>query len=249
VKRGSRQIILGVVLLVLSVSFYILHYAIFRDPHHIFIYLVGDVAFVFVEVLLVTLIIHQLLEEREKRTRLEKLNMVIGAFFSEVGTWLLRELSELDPKKEQVKGKLTVEGEWDERAFGTRRDWLKRYDYEIEDGEVDWEALKRFLLGKRTFLLRLLENPNILEHESFTELLRAVFHLTEELGARDILVGLPSADHRHLVGDIKRVYKELGGQWLDYMNYLKDNYPYLFSLALRTNPFDEKASVVLREAG
>jgi hypothetical protein len=34
-------------------------------------------------------------------------------------------------------------------------------------------------------------------------------------------------------------------QWLDYLRYLKTNYPYLFSLAIRTNPFDEKASPVV----
>ncbi len=41
------------------------------------------------QVLLGTLIIHQILGEREKRSMLRKLNMVIGAFFSEVGTPLL----------------------------------------------------------------------------------------------------------------------------------------------------------------
>jgi hypothetical protein len=30
------------------------------------------------------------------------------------------------------------------------------------------------------------------------------------------------------------------------MHYLKKNYPYLFSFALRTNPFDEQASVIIR---
>ncbi|MBA7569274.1 hypothetical protein ES708_11013 [subsurface metagenome] len=32
-------------------------------------------------------------------------------------------------------------------------------------------------------------------------------------------------------------------EWLDYMKHLKNNYPYLFSLAMRTNPFDANASV------
>lgn len=41
------------------------------------------------EVLLVTLILHQLLNYRDKRSRLRKLNMVIGAFYSEVGRRLL----------------------------------------------------------------------------------------------------------------------------------------------------------------
>ena len=67
---------LGIILLLLSILVYFLHYLIFRDSHHIFIYLVGDIAFVFVEVLLVTLIIHHLLEQMARKARLKKLNMV-----------------------------------------------------------------------------------------------------------------------------------------------------------------------------
>lgn len=110
-KRVNWQILLGTFLLVLSGIFYLLHYLIFRDSHHIFIFLVGDVAFVFVEVLLVTVIIHRVLDEREKQARLEKMNMVIGAFFSEVGTSLLGVLSEMDPKKTEIQEKLVVKGE------------------------------------------------------------------------------------------------------------------------------------------
>lgn len=71
---------MGITLILLSAIFYFMHYLIFRDVHHIFIYLVGDVAFVFIEVLLVTVIIHKLLNEREKRSRLAKMNMLIGTF-------------------------------------------------------------------------------------------------------------------------------------------------------------------------
>jgi len=53
------------------------------------------------------------------------------------------------------------------------------------------------------FMLSLLENPNLLEHDSFTDLLLAIFHLSEELAARDTLVGLPQSDYEHLAGDIK----------------------------------------------
>jgi hypothetical protein len=56
---------------------------------------------------------------------------------------------------------------------------------------------------------------------------------------------LPDSDLKHLSGDIQRSYNLLVDQWLDYMSYLKNNYPYLFSLAMRTNPFDEKASPVV----
>ncbi len=244
-KRLSWQVILGVSLIVLSALVYLFHYIIFRDPHHIFIYLVGDIAFVFIEVLLVTLIIHRLLSEREKRTKLEKLNMVIGAFFSEVGTQLLTYFSDFDPKLDEIRKDLIVTDDWSEQEFFRADTRLRNYEYEVEIQKVDLAHLKTFLVGKSNFLLRLLENPNLLEHESFTKLLRAVFHLTEELVHRNDVRKLPDTDYTHLEGDIKRAYNLLVNEWLEYMKYLKDNYPYLFSLAMRTNPFDQNASPIV----
>jgi len=245
--KGMRwQIILGLSLVVLSVIFYFIHYAIFRDLHHIFIYMIGDIAFVFIEVLLVTLIIHQLLSVREKRARLEKLNMVIGVFFSEIGAGLVTYFSDFDPKLEKIKQELIVRPNWSEKEFSVVSKRLKSYDYGVEIQKVELEYLRDFLIGKRDFLLRLLENPNLLEHESFTELLRAVFHLTEELQGREDISQLPDSDYEHLAGDIKRAYVLLVQHWLDYMKHLKDNYPYLFSLAMRTNPFDQSASPIVK---
>jgi len=91
-------------------------------------------------------------------------------------------------------------------------------------------------------LLRLLENPNLLEHETFTDLLQAVFHLTEELTHREDVKQASDKDLEHLAGDIKRVYSLLVYEWVAYMEHLKAEYPYLFSLAMRTNPFDQDAS-------
>jgi len=95
-------------------------------------------------------------------------------------------------------------------------------------------------------LLRLLENPNLLEHEQFTELLWAAFHLADELSHRSSVRDLPETDCRHLSGDIKRTHALLVREWLSHMEHLKVDYPYLFSLAIRTNPFDPNASVELR---
>ncbi len=59
------------------------------------------------------------------------------------------------------------------------------------------------------------------------------------------LVELPESDIRHIAGDVDRVYGQLAHFWLEYMKYLKNSYPYLFSLAVRMNPFDECASAEL----
>jgi hypothetical protein len=139
-----------------------------------------------------------------------------------------------------------VTSHWSEQEFLDISKRLKNYDYGVEIQEVGLEDLRSFLEEKKGFLLRLLENPNLLEHESFTELLRAVFHLAEELVAREDVRQLPDTDCTHLCGDINRAYILLVHQWLDYMKYLKDSYPYLFSLAIRTNPFDQDASPIVK---
>lgn len=247
--RGvSWQVILGFFLVLLSAVFYVLHFVIFRDAHHIFIYLIGDVAFVFIEVLMVTMIIHQLLSVRDKRARLEKLNMVIGAFFSEVGTRLLTYFSDFDPNLKDIRRELVVTADWSDKQFSSVSNRLKGYQYGVEIQKVELEYLRDFLVGKRDFLLRLLENPNLLEHEEFTGLLRAVFHLTEELESREHIGQLPESDYQHLVGDIKRAYILLVHEWLRYMKHLKDHFPYLFSLAMRINPFDQSASPIVGES-
>ena len=245
-KLWNWRLLLGISLLMLSVFFYFLHYLIFRNLHHIFISLVGDVAFVFIEVLLVTLVIHGVLEEREKKARLKKVNMVIGAFFSEVGTRLLEILSMKDPGIESWQKDLVRQTESREDEYKSITRYLEEHDYRIDFEKIEWEGLREFLVNKREFMLRLLENPNLLEHESFTDLLWAVFHLTEELGVRNCLDALPDTDYKHLCGDMNRVYSQLARQWLGYMEHLKGSYPYLYSLALRTNPFNRVASPVVR---
>ena len=244
-KRLNWQILLGLSLIALSALFYLIHYAIFKDVHHIFIYMVGDIAFVPIEVLLVTLIIHRLLGAREKRSMLKKLNMVIGAFFSEVGTQLLKSFYDFDTHADTIRNDLIVKKEWSEKDFSRALKQFKNYDYNVNSKKSNLEHLQRFLIEKRDFLLGLLENPNLLEHESFTELLWAVFHLTEELAFREDVKRLIDTDYDHISGDIKRAYVLLISEWLAYMKHLKTDYPYLFSLAIRTNPFDPNAAPVV----
>lgn len=236
-KRFYWLVFLGFSLVGLSAVFYLIHYAIFKDAYHIFIYLIGDIAFVPIEVLLVTLIIHRLLSKREKRAMLKKLNMAIGVFFSEVGTRLLESIPEFDSDFDSIRKNLTMIDDWSDQEFLSFSKNLQQYNYHIISQRGDLEELRGFLIGKRKFLLGLLQNPNLLEHESFTELLWAVFHLAEELSHRKDVKRLPDTDFDHLSGDIERAYRLLVSQWLAYMKHLKNDYPYLFSLAIRTNPF------------
>lgn len=188
-----------------------------------------------------------MLTRRDMQVRMNKLNMVIGVFFSEVGLRLLALFSSADPEMEKIRGKLIVTGKWTDQEFRKVSAEIRLHQGMVRVDAMDFAGLQSFTREKRDFLLRLLENPILLEHETFTDLLRAVFHLAEELAYREDLSDLPASDLGHLVFDIKRAYVLLIAEWLDYMRYLKTHFPYLFSLALRTNPFDRHTGVVVRE--
>jgi len=242
-KIFNWQVVLGIVLIMLSASVYYIHFLIFRDARHIFIYLIGDIAFVFLEVLLVTLVIHNLLLYREKQALIKKMNMVIGAFFSEVGRELIKFCIAFDRQGCSVSDKLVERSEWPALEFDSLLKKISGFDFQVDYKKGNLPGLKDFLVKKRNFLLGLLENQNLLEHESFTDLLWAVFHLTEELEGRLDLKSLPLKDYEHLSNDLKRAYRLLVIQWASYMKHLKTDYPYLFSLAMRTNPFDAQARI------
>lgn len=240
------QLILGLILVFLSACVYFVHYLIFRDARHIFIYLVGDIAFVFIEVLLVTLVLNGLLNYRNRQELFRKLNMVIGAFFTETGRELIMLLAAFDVDSFKIADRLVVTNEWSKNEFLGIQKFIDGHSCAIDHTRGDMKALKDFLIKKRNFLLGLLENSNLLEHESFTNLLWAVFHLTEELANRDDFSALPQSDYQHLAGDIKRAHLLLLSEWLSYMKHLQQSYPYLFSLEMRRNPFDKNASIIVR---
>ncbi|MBN2516909.1 MAG: hypothetical protein JXC33_12865 [Deltaproteobacteria bacterium] len=246
-KLDLWKIFWGILLIILSVIFYTIHFILFRDPHHLFIFLVGDIAFVFIEVWLVTMIIHELLDYRDKKDKLNKLNMIIGAFFSEVGNSLLRFFSDFDCNAEKMREDLIACHKWTEEKFINASRKCKEYDYDIDSQKGDLEKLRDFLVGKRPFLLNLLQNSSLLEHDTFSDLLWSVFHLTEELESRTDIKELSESDLKHLANDIRRAYIHLTSEWLDYMNHLRIKYPYLFSLAMRTNPFNPSATAEIED--
>jgi hypothetical protein len=247
-KDETRWLLIAAAgLIALSALLYTAHYLIFHDEHHLFIYLVGDLAFVPLEVLLVTLVIDQLLGSREKQARREKMNMLFGAFFTTLGTPLLARFSRADPEIGELRPQLSVGAAWQPSQFQEVKACLASHSCAVSPAVVDLEELRHFLAAREDFLLRLIENPAIFEHESFTDLILALDHLHEELKARAGLTALPPSDLTHLATDIQRVYSRLVPEWMSYMEYLKGHYPYLFSLALRSNPFDPSASVIVRE--
>jgi len=204
-KFFSWKVWLILSLLWLSAFIYLLSYLIFRDVSSMSRLFLGQLAFLPISVLIVTFVINQLLTGHAKRAKLAKLNMVIGAFFSDVGIHLLRLIATYDLQSNDLGSQVKSISTWTDNDFQVRGKEIALYQGEIVVNRKNLGEIRDFLKDKKDFLLRLIENPNLLEHDSFSDLLLAVFHLAEELGQRQDLGQSPRPDLDHLAGDVQRV--------------------------------------------
>ncbi|OPX67441.1 MAG: Calcium-gated potassium channel MthK [Methanoregulaceae archaeon PtaB.Bin009] len=196
---------------------------------------------------LVANVVEHIAFRKERARRRQKTMMLVGIFFTQVGTSLLATCARGDLGRQDLSRLLSGPKFADSPASAGITDALASRSYHLDCRELDLATLRDALGEKIDVLSVLLQNPDLDEHSKFTDLLQALFHLWQELSHREVLCGLPGADTAHLSGDLNRVYGLLVLEWVVYLGHLKRHYPYLYSLALRTNPFDEKASVVIRE--
>jgi hypothetical protein len=235
--KGNRAILSFAFL---SLLLYLLDYFYLGNSREVVSGFIGNLAFLPVYVIFIMLIVEQKMRERELHAIKNKLNMVIGVFFSEVGNGLLKELTAYIVMCDKLKPQLHVTDRWKDQDFQNALGFLKANEPQIDCEGCNKEALKALLISKRGFLISLLENQNLLEHDQITEMLWAILHLLEELEARKSFDDMPKNDIVHINGDIKRAFGYLSREWVLYMKHLKQDYPYLFSLAVRMNPMLDK---------
>lgn len=184
---------------------------------------------------------------RDAKQRMKKQNIVLGVFFSEIGYRLLSLFSSCDMSRDNFSDLKKIDMNFSVAQLTALIKGLKQYTGKVDIAKLDLEKLNQFLSGKHHFILNILENPVVVEHEGFTELLLSVAHLNEELRSRENLTLLPKADLNHLAQDMNRGYALLIEEWLVYLIHLKTNYLYLYSLAARKNPFNPDASTVIKD--
>ena len=242
-KKYKWEIKLTVALIALSFFLYLVQFLTFGHLDLIYENIIGQLAFLPIYVLLVTIVIEQLLDRKEKDTKRQKMNVVVGVFFSEIGRELLVKLLSYDTNDKEIINNCSFIEESFNKSLKDVLKSLNHYKSQMDADARKLKELKVFMLGKKDFLVRTVQNPNLYEHESFTELILAVFHLYEELSKRDVLDNLPSKEYEHLSNDLENTFVKIVFEWLYYMRNLKKEYPYLFAIELRDNPFTQAYSL------
>jgi hypothetical protein len=244
IKNLRKNILIGVVLLTIALSIYLIQILLFANPEQTLFYLFQDLAFLPISVILISYILQKYLKNKEKEENFKKLQIVVSAFYSELGTNLIRKLSAFDKNLELFKEKFDLSHELENNKKKIILNQIISFDYDMDIEQSNLEGLRSFLITKKTYITRMFENPNMLEHSRFLDMLWAVFHLLDELENRDDLDSLPANDKTHLANDLKRAYPLLIIEWIEYMTYLNKEYPYLYSLAIRKSPFEENHVII-----
>ncbi len=231
----KNTMILGISLIGLSIALHVAHFAIFRDAHHIMIFLLADIAFIPLEVFFVSLVLDKLIEKREKSQTIKKINMLVGLFYQEIGNGLLSIL--IDSDRNIGFGNTNVNFRWDKEDYDELAQSIKNHNHQIDITGINLPELNDLISKQQQLITSLITNPSISEHEQFSEVLLSLFHLAEELKQRP-LEQLSTHDFEHLTADIERVYRNLSIEWVGYLKHLQKEYPYLFLSAISNNPFD-----------
>lgn len=243
-KRLKFENIIIIVLIAASVLFFLLQQFIFQDFHSTFFYILQDMIFLPLNILFVTFILNKIIVSREKRIRLEHMNMVIGAFFSEAGTAAIDALNPYMSGFKSICSLLDMKPGWSDGDFVSAAQNVKSI---AQHAKLDAQALGKLsqtLPPKRDYVLQMFSNPNLLEHDTFTDMLWALYHLIDEIQNRADFSALPESDIEHMANDAVRSYRLLVYEWVIYMKHLKKRYPYLWSLASRKNPFASNSVII-----
>lgn len=240
----------GVLLIGLSVILHYMHFQIFKDLHHIMIFLLADIAFIPLEVFFVTVVLDRMIEKREKMNLIEKLNMLVGLFYSQLGLNIFKQFVDSDENVTNLVSNCKIQATSEVTDFEKVHCFLSNHKHSINIEKIDLVKLKDELNGSKDLMVSLIANPSLLEHESFSELLMSIFHLQEELAMRDIYSDQSKMDKHdldHLTVDLMRAYKHISLEWLEYIQHLKVNYPYLFVTALIKNPYDFRSAAEIEK--
>ncbi len=235
VRDTHRKSIL--IFIFISFVLYLLYYLVFGKPEVIIESFFLNIAFLPLLVLFTTFVLDELLKIREKPLLYRKKNTTIGLFYSEMGLFLLKLLSQSNKNTLRLSANLLFSEKWTSEDFIEAKTLTIATPFELVDS--DFGPLSFFLNERRKFMLTLLQNPILAEDRSFNFLILSIFHLQQELFQRSSIGPLTPADIDHLTTDIERIYSSLIIEWLNYLENISKNYPHLYSLEVRTNPFKD----------
>lgn len=146
-KRLRFEHILIIVLVFIAGLFYALQEIIFHNPAESSYLFFQDLAFLPINIVLVTFVLERVLRSREKRERLEQINILISAFFTETGAAVLETLRPCMDGPEPEK--LHMSARWTDKMFIDAAKDARAGSYHAHPDAETIAQLKELLPQKR----------------------------------------------------------------------------------------------------
>lgn len=227
-KKNIPYLIGYLGLILLSLILYYIHFRIFGQLNTTMYYTFLDICFIPLNILIVSLVFQQLIDNHARKEKLNKINMLVGLFFSEIGFSLMTEIVSGDISSSKIITSFS--------DLKIVEKSIKNHAHNLNIQLINCKKITELLINNKDLFISLISNENILEHEIFTDLLMSIIHLRDEILFRKDKP-LTSEDYIHLQGDLTRVYKAITIQWVYYLQHLRKYYPYLYNGAIQVNPF------------
>lgn len=216
--------ILSIFLLMISLILYISQVMIFRQPETTAFYIFQDLAFLPVTIAIATLVVGYLMEEHDRQERINRTRMLTSSFFTDVGNELLRILITQGHYEIPL---LLLTDECKNKTEEELKHSIEKMNFQVSWTPETEREIQNLLDAQHDSMLIITSNPALLDHEIFTDMLWAIFHLKDEMKGR-ASENISSADQKHLESDAKRVFDLLLLDWMNHLNYMKKEYPYYY---------------------
>ena len=171
-RKTTRHVVLALIVLSAQVL-------IFHDERTTAFYLLQDLAFMPVTIAIATLVVGELVDEREKKERLEKTKMLTSSFFTGIGAFLIREILRMTDADGFVH-EVVKNGAEQSGTVGEIQRQLENEKLNVHIDAAGYTKIQQIIRSNQTNILVIASNPLIIEHECFSEMLWGVFHLMDE---------------------------------------------------------------------
>ena len=152
----SWKIRFAIIMFVLAVVIFLARYLIFGDGEEIIAYLWKHIGFIPIDILIVAFLLEGIMGKKEHEAILEKIDMLMGTFFSELGNDLIRELSKVNANKINTENLKDIKN-WNDKDYDNKMKELKangidfKADIPKEEREEFLSNIHSILVDKREF--------------------------------------------------------------------------------------------------
>ena len=126
-SHNKWKIKFSIIMVIAIIVIYGSNILILKDPEHVISYIWTHFGFIPVDILIVAFLLDEIISKKEKETMMEKLDMIMSTFFSEIGNDLIGQLSSVNQHKADTQYLESIKT-WSDKDYENKLKEIKNID-------------------------------------------------------------------------------------------------------------------------